>query len=936
MVSDGQSHKTEKIPWDGDFERGEGAKKTPDQSCSISVATGASAVILSNKDIVAHILNADRTIDFDKLISFLKGDDIVAFLQEQMTWGDKRVFHDFFDFLEQTFFKQNNPLSEDLVKIVRGNSVLKGHITSYLKPRNLQVLSEQNLEQNDIISFHLFLLWIDQDFDLIQDTRVNGFEGIMSLFSQYSWEIGKMSGKIEKNVWGADTEPLIQEFNLDLNLYIGLCETIIKLGVIHSVNLEERKIAFDLSTIIKSHTKNISDKLKERFPDSPKRDMLTCIIWRSKVNFARWKKIIDGKTRKEIMERKTEIKQEQKEGFDMIVSSGFWGNMAEEAYFRKIFEWEQTCADLIWLEKIERLEWGLTLEDKKEQRELFDKLLSIYNSWIDTGIASCRSAIDDFVTKDHLKNEFQIETIYHIVCFDKSLDEDILKKLLNFFVTKGEFPNALYEQFAGKIIEKIIKIFSHSGTKKISGIHDLVDQTFLYIQGKNSSNFILWHSQIYLALAYYYIQFPDEESTLRAQKAFLHSVNLNKSREWEIRWMNEKEKRFFSLLWEKYFKSLWNETMLPTEEKVSLGQDTYRKFSEKYESDSINAILTEVLWLISQISKGDSVYSAQQINDLIGQKIAEKLIDNLCAISIIGECKNCAYRRECGKELPCENDKMQCKSRKMKRWFQAEYIDLSNGLSLQFTYPVISARIFERIFVHKRDIFKAQFDNLIIVNTQKGKEAYLAFHDRDTGLLNRNKLEEDILGKERTLVFLEVADYDDIHSFHWGREDWIILSKKIAQYFGNISWFNMYLCEGRIFCFVFEKKWNGDNDNFGMLIKNIINDQIKKFNDKKERPIQFHVGIAVWKTEHHTRDAYIALIEAEDSWENEPYIFQQGDEKKPEQDRYLADILQKALNENNKEHSFVPHYQRIYYPWDPERQCVEALARIEVPSEEGR
>ena len=87
-----------------------------------------------------------------------------------------------------------------------------------------------------------------------------------------------MSGQIEKNVWGKDRERLGREFNLYLDLYIGLCETIIKLGVIHSVNLEERKIAFDLSSIIKSHTKNISDKLEEGFPDNPKRNILTFII----------------------------------------------------------------------------------------------------------------------------------------------------------------------------------------------------------------------------------------------------------------------------------------------------------------------------------------------------------------------------------------------------------------------------------------------------------------------------------------------------------------------------------------------------------------------------------------------------------------------------------------------------------------------------------
>lgn len=89
------------------------------------------------------------------------------------------------------------------------------------------------------------------------------------------------------NVWARNEKILHQELDLYLDFYTELCETIIKLGVIHSVNLEERRIAFDLSSEIKSHTRAIFDKLKKRFGENSKVDTLEHTIGRSMVDFAR-------------------------------------------------------------------------------------------------------------------------------------------------------------------------------------------------------------------------------------------------------------------------------------------------------------------------------------------------------------------------------------------------------------------------------------------------------------------------------------------------------------------------------------------------------------------------------------------------------------------------------------------------------------------------
>lgn len=897
-------------------------------------------VVTKNKDLIAHILNEDQTVNFMKLIVLLEGNEIVSFLEEQRKKGKERVFYDFFDFLKQEFFWENNPIPNGIFQIIRENKALKGHIIPYLKERNYQVLSEQNIEQYETISFHLFLLGAHQDLDLVQDIRVKKFEQIKWLFAQYSHESGNISGKTEMNVWAKNEKILHQELDLYLDFYTELCETIIKLGVIHSVNLEERRIAFDLSSEIKSHTRAIFEGLKKRFGENPKVYTLQHTIGRSMVNFARWGMIIDGKTREEIEKQVFSVKKELQEGLDMMIASQFWGDPTKESIFCTVFLWEWTCIELIWLERIEKIYGSLNKDEEKRKGELLDNLLSIYNSWIGADIESSASAIDAFVTKDHLENEYQIETIYHIVCFDKSLDEMALGPLLYFLITKKEFPNALYEQFAIKIVEQIIKVLTKIGTEKMPEIHNYIDQTFLYLQGKNSSNFILGHSRIYTALARYYLEFADKTSIFLAQKAFLHYMNFSSVKEGDIIHMREeKEKQFYTLLWERYFESLWIIIQHSNEEKEKIGHDIFMKFSDKYQMDAIDTIKTKVIELTSTLSTGNDVYSTKEIKEFISEEIAEKLFDNLCTISIIGECKNCSYWTKLGESRPCKDDRTLCQSRKKKKWFQDDYIDMSNGLTIQFMYPVISSRIFRHIFVQKRDMIRDHFESLIASNTKNEKLTRLAFYDTDTSLPNRNKLEEDILGKERTIAFFEVADYSTILWLHWGRENWLKITKQIAEHFVRLSGITPYRYNEKVFCLVFSPEsieritHKGDASHVGKIIANIIEGIVFEFSTTYNRAIQFHTGIIVGQKEHQTKYAHIALTEAKNPRRHGPYIFKEGDEKKPEQAHYYTNILEKSLDDNNKEHVIVPYYQRVYDPKNPHKKNIEALARIEISSD---
>ena len=151
----------------------------------------------------------------------------------------------------------------------------------------------------------------------------------------------------------------------------------------------------------------------------------------------------------------------------------------------------------------------------------------------------------------------------------------------------------------------------------------------------------------------------------------------------------------------------------------------------------------------------DDVYSQEQINDVLGKKISEVIFYNLCTIKVIGDCKNCNIDQDnasCNncKKLP--HKKMgQCPIITPRHGFQQKFIPLSGDIFIVFMYPLVSEKIFEKIFIQHSELIKERFGNLIAINNKndllRRSRAELqrqVTYDEETGLLNATKLNEHI------------------------------------------------------------------------------------------------------------------------------------------------------------------------------------------------
>lgn len=193
---------------------------------------------------------------------------------------------------------------------------------------------------------------------------------------------------------------------------------------------------------------------------------------------------------------------------------------------------------------------------------------------------------------------------------------------------------------------------------------------------------------------------------------------------------------------------------------------------------------------------------------------------------------------------------------------------------------------------------------------------------------------------ECTIVLIDVAGYDNIVATQGGKDYWIEIMKRVAIYLKMNAGATVYRYDKATFCLVYEQSKLADMANMLQedakhTVENLVDALLTNFHVEYGSNMRFHAGIVIGSKEEHIKYAHIALTKAKDVREKYLYIFQEGDEKVPEEVRRCTNILIAALNSENVSTKLVPYYQYIHDPENPHIRKFEALARIEYPGEDG-
>jgi hypothetical protein len=88
----------------------------------------------------------------------------------------------------------------------------------YIQERNPTIVSTQHIEQYDAIDFHLSLLGMSQDFDLVKDMQSDHFIKIKDLFSDCTFKICRTIGIMDVSIKNNLSESIIRELSLCIQL----------------------------------------------------------------------------------------------------------------------------------------------------------------------------------------------------------------------------------------------------------------------------------------------------------------------------------------------------------------------------------------------------------------------------------------------------------------------------------------------------------------------------------------------------------------------------------------------------------------------------------------------------------------------------------------------------------------------------------------------
>ena len=181
---------------------------------------------------IEDILLQNGKIDFKALIRFLEGETewVYTPFNEELI---EKIFFPFFDDMKQKYFSENISFPENILSILRDHSTVRNAIIAYIEKRNNQI--KPHIDQYDSIDFHLFLLWMNQDFDLVKDIHIDYFKNINTLFADSTAKVLKIIG----NIPGWTSRNLPEQLAQELNYCMQLGETINKLALIHTGNFEE-------------------------------------------------------------------------------------------------------------------------------------------------------------------------------------------------------------------------------------------------------------------------------------------------------------------------------------------------------------------------------------------------------------------------------------------------------------------------------------------------------------------------------------------------------------------------------------------------------------------------------------------------------------------------------------------------------------------------
>lgn len=836
-----------------------------------------------------------------------------------------------FHSVKETFFERNISIPNGIKTFFHTDLYARTYTISYIQENLAKVLENPFISLQTEMSFFLFLLWMDDDFDMVRDLAVGESQEVSDKEEKFE-KIQNLSKKLGSAL--IDTN---RPQSISFDFYTQFCEVINKIAAVHAVNFRDRAIMLQLTGIIEQKLLDIEKHLRKTWINT---DKFVNLRWRLKVSYANGR-AIDGNTKEEILSQLAEIHREQNEGLSLCASVRY-GNIGESP-IRWAYEGNRAQSTLIAIRRMEEL-WIPYDELQQEEKGCMDVLIRLYGK-VSEGVTTPQAVVLDSIKnlKDHRSlSRMSIESLHHILRNDSSVSLDSLKELLSIFMGKKDSDdqknewkvenNFFYEEYRIKIIDVILQKFASNDAMDIEEKILHISEVVAYIwQSQKLSASVLSYSKIYLTIAetLAYIchneDYRNQKHNDRLLEYYHYFQNLS-----GVDVSLELREKSRAVLWAIGRLSQTESARglnLPTESVdwfVNSGITHMERYTARFYSDAMNAIGRIITDAARKKNLTES--AVEDIKDTICRQIEWEIFWGICTVAIV---KNC----------PChgsESSAEKCDDCRNKRGFWERSIPLDwLEYRLSIVFPVSSEEIFLKIFEREKDSMGQTIAAILELRLKELSIGKLAYEDPETGLPNKNRLRHDLqeissLWGVPTVVLIEVPDYHTIINTAWGEEKWEARMKWVLEELRTgeraaQESVNPDLSVGTIY--------RKDDSTFALVSNSSAEETKKLLEFLPPGSFPVHIGMVAWESENTLLKASIALLNAKkargSSGTSEIREFNPKDQEALDKVLHNMEVLRQALDENNTAVQIVPHYQPIC---DADGRVVkyEALARIEI------
>lgn len=784
-------------------------------------------------------------------------------------------FQNIINYIKKIYSIKNHKISKNIIYLLNDITFRK-YINDYISSEIPKILNNDSNHSFEDISFYIFLLWLGIYQDILIDLNTYDLEKLDTLFQEYI-----------KNIvthW-ISTESREVSFYAFVNLF----ELINKLSILNEVDSYRKTLIPNLVWVLNDNNKKIEWVLSDIWLlDENKKNILSHLSSKLLINFSHiWYIDIERNDLDHILGDFLVIIQNQANGYDRALSSNFWNNIWNKKSNYQAFVGNMAYTINIMISKIvnfsqkdvlannnfnkliklflQNIDFDIENIDKIEDvQEMCNSIFAwIYftgegDNYLETKIWTGKSAIVNFISSWETVNEYQIESIHHLVMFLPNITLQEYLELWMFLIRTKKFNNFNFEFFKLKTLDIIISKLPKPLNNE--NINIFLAKLVVYIEdNKIASQLFNTYSRLYLSIAFYYSNTFDSQSIELALEYFTIFFKMGWD-EWAFYKYGKKMDDFYYNIWLYKLNSsicnfwLESEELLVCDTSLCSGTDwgkcnkeevdillcdtsnftcdfnkdqaiAYWKekvsyYKEAYEL-KLKSDLDRVLSALLENALKQNGIEDNEINRKISVILSNKIFHGISETYVVDANNNTDFINN----LVIYNG--------------IEYLEINlfNGYKLFFVYPKIYETIFKRIYDRENYYIARNIKN-IITSYLKRKDLYI---DHNTWLPNELKLKTILSDLSEPVSFLSIK-LNTLRNINNGYsyELWDQYIKEVALALTKITglkW-NVYRLSGA-------KIWiilNNKDINLEMLIQEIKN-----------------VKFTIW-TSHHRLDAFIWVV----------------------------------------------------------------------------